>query len=154
VDRADSGVNPTFVQAGRRSRAYLERMKTLNLLKDAVHLGAPSKALPVFDFGHDYDKYLADFCSKNDPGRLVCLYETKSDWETWEARPAGEELVVVVRGKGEMIQEIDGEEHRIILGPGEAIINPSGVWHTANVIEPFLALFVTPGPGTTHRPRS
>jgi mannose-6-phosphate isomerase-like protein (cupin superfamily) len=128
-------------------------MKTLNLLKDAVHLGAASKALPVFDFGHDYEKYLIDYCSDGDPGRLVCLYETTSDWESWEAHPAGDELVLVVRGKAELIQEISGKEQRVILGPGEAIINPPGVWHTANVIEPFLALFVTPGPGTTHRPR-
>jgi mannose-6-phosphate isomerase-like protein (cupin superfamily) len=145
--------NPTFVQAARRSCAYAGGMRTLDLLKDAVHLSAKSKALPVFDFGHDYDKYLADFCSDKDPGRLVCLYETKSDWEAWEAHPAGDELVVVVRGKGELIQEIDGQEQRVILGPGQAIINPPGIWHTANVIEPFLALFVTPGPGTTHRPR-
>lgn len=128
-------------------------MRTLDLLKDAVHLSAKSEARPVFDFGHDYEKYLADFCTDADPGRLVCLYETKSPWEAWEAHPAGDELVVVVQGKGEFIQEIDGEERRVILGPGQAIINPPGVWHTANVIEPFLALFVTPGPGTTHRPR-
>lgn len=128
-------------------------MRTLQLLKDAVHLGAPSKALPVFDFGHDYDKYLVEFCSDEDPGRLVTLYETKTDWESWEAHPAGDELVVVLSGRAEFLQEIDGTERRVILGPHEAIINPPGVWHTANVIEPFLALFVTPGPGTTHRPR-
>lgn len=129
-------------------------MKTLNLLKDAAHLSSPSKVSPVFDFGHDYQKYLVDFCSDQDPGRLVCLYESTSDWENWEAHRAGDELVVVVRGRGELIQEIDGKQQRVILGPGEAIINPPGVWHTANVVEPFLALFVTPGPGTTHRPRA
>ena len=128
-------------------------MKVLNLLKDAVHLGAPSSALPVFDFNHDYDAYLAAFCKESDPGRLVSLYETKSDWEAWEAHPAGDELVVVLSGKAEFLQEVDGEERRTIVGAHQAIINPPGVWHTANVIEPFLALFVTPGPGTTHRPR-
>lgn len=129
-------------------------MKILQLLNDAVHLGAPSKVLPLFDFGHDYDKYVAEFCTESDPGRLICLYETTSDWTSWEAHPAGEELVVVVRGKAEFIQEIDSKEQRVVLGPGEAIINPPGVWHTANVIEPFLALFVTPCPGTTHRTRA
>lgn len=129
-------------------------MKTLNLLRDAVHLGTDARALPVFEFGHDYDKYLAAYCSAEDPGRLVCLYETERDWGNWEAHPAGDELVVVLRGTAELIQESDGEERRVILGPNQAIINPPGVWHTANVIEPFLALFVTPGPGTQHRPRS
>lgn len=128
-------------------------MKTLQLLKDAVHLDADSKARPVLDFGHDYGKYLAEFCSQEDPGRLVCLYETKTDWESWESHPAGDELVVVLSGRAEFLQEVAGEERRVILGAYEAIINPPGVWHTANVIEPFLALFVTPGPGTRHRAR-
>lgn len=128
-------------------------MNPLNLIKDAVHLGALSKALPVTDFGHDYDKYLAEFCTQDDPGRLVCLYESKSDWSAWEAHPAGDELVVVLSGKAEFLQEVEGEEQRVIVSPHQAIINPPGVWHTANVLEPFVALFVTPGPGTTHRPR-
>lgn len=127
-------------------------MQTLNLLKDAVHLAA-SKALPVLDFEQDYERYLKEFCSKDDPGRLVCLYETKSAWGAWEAHPSGDELVVVLSGKAEFFQEIDGEQRTTIVEAYQAIINPPGVWHTANVIEPFLALFVTPGPGTTHRPR-
>lgn len=131
----------------------LAGMRLLNLTADAVHLGARSSARPVFDFGHDYEKYLADFCSDEDPGRLVCLYETKVDWESWEAHPAGDELVLVLSGKAEFFQEVDGKERRVVLAPHQAIINPPGVWHTANVVEPFLALFVTPGPGTTHRPR-
>lgn len=128
-------------------------MNILHLLQDAVHLGAPSQALPVLDFGHDYAKYEADFCSKSDPGRLVCLYETKGDWEAWEAHPAGDELVVVLSGRAEFLQEVAGEVRRVVVGSHQAIINPPGVWHTANVLEPFLALFITPGPGTTHRPR-
>jgi hypothetical protein len=129
-------------------------MRTLHLLKDAVHLhGTRSKASPVFEFNHNYERYLTEFCSEQDPGRLVSVYETKSDWEAWESHPAGDELVIVLSGKAELLQEIEGEERRVILGPTEAIINPQGVWHTANVIEPFLALFVTPGPGTNHRPR-
>lgn len=128
-------------------------MEPLKLLKDAVHLNARSQARPVLDFGHDYQRYLRDFCSDEDPGRLVCLHQSDSDWSNWEAHPAGDELVLVVRGKAEFFQELDGREHRVILGENQALINPPGVWHTANVVEPFLALFITPGPGTIHRPR-
>ncbi len=128
-------------------------MVPLNLLKDAVHLNAQHEAHPILDFGHDYEKYLTAFCSPEDPGRLVCLYETVSDWQAWEAHPAGDELVLVLRGKAEFLQELNGEERRVIVEANQAMINPPGVWHTANVIEPFLALFITPGPGTTHRPR-
>jgi hypothetical protein len=39
------------------------------------------------------------------------------------------------------------------LRPGEAVVNPRNVWHTATVHEPGDALFVTPGRGTEHRPR-
>jgi len=35
-----------------------------------------------------------------------------------------------------VIQEIDGGHEPIGLGPCEAMINPSGVWHTADVHEP------------------
>jgi quercetin dioxygenase-like cupin family protein len=71
-----------------------------------------------------------------------------------EARhPAGDEVVVVLCGHQTLIQEIDGEQRRIDLHAGHAVINPRGVWHTADVHEPGSALFITPGQGTEHRPR-
>jgi hypothetical protein len=33
------------------------------------------------------------------------------------------------------------------------MINPAGVWHTADVEEPMKAIYITPCPGTQHRPR-
>ena len=36
---------------------------------------------------------------------------------------------------------------------GERVLNPPGVWHTADVHEPGDALFITPGEGTEHKPR-
>jgi len=49
------------------------------------------------------------------------------------------------------LQEVDGEQHRIELHAGQAVINPRGVWHTADVHEPGSALFITPWRGTEHR---
>ena len=43
--------------------------------------------------------------------------------------------------------------YTIHLGPGDYAINPPGVWHTADVDGTALALFITVGEGTTHRPR-
>lgn len=132
----------------------LRPMRPLNLLEDAAHLFSARSAIsPIFEFAHGYEKYVREFCTEQDPGRLICIHESKVDWPSWESHPAGDELVVVLSGKAEFIQEQDGKETRVILGPHEAIINPPGVWHIANVIEPFIALFITPGPGTTHRPR-
>ena len=38
-------------------------------------------------------------------------------------------------------------------GAGDVIVNPAGVWHTADVHEPGAILTVTPGRGTENRPR-
>ena len=47
----------------------------------------------------------------------------------------------------------DGSTDRVELGPGEYAINPPGTWHTADADEPVVALFITVGEGTAHRPR-
>ena len=71
----------------------------------------------------------------------------------WERHPAGDEVVVQLGGRVVVIQDAAGGEQRLELGPGEALINPKGVWHTADVLEPGDSLFITPGRGTEHRPR-
>ncbi|MBE2248361.1 MAG: cupin domain-containing protein [Myxococcus sp.] len=128
--------------------------KPLNLERDAIHLGAPSTAVPVPGFEHDYEKYVAAHCSPDDPGRLVTLATSTKDWPVWETHPAGAEVVIVLSGRAEFIQDVGGARRHVIVGPNEAVINPPGVPHTANVIEPFTALYITPGPGTTHLPRT
>jgi quercetin dioxygenase-like cupin family protein len=68
--------------------------------------------------------------------------------------PQGEEVVCVVQGHMTLHQELpDGSKQSWELGPGDYAINPRGVWHTADAEEPVVALFITPGKGTTNRPR-
>jgi len=68
--------------------------------------------------------------------------------------PAGEEVVCVVQGHMTLHQELaDGSTQSWELGPGDYAINPRGAWHTADASEPVVALFITPGAGTTHRTR-
>jgi quercetin dioxygenase-like cupin family protein len=87
-------------------------------------------------------------------GRMVMQFEFSEDWSTWERHPAGEELVVLLSGKAELILEQDGAEHASTLAqPGEFVLVPRNVWHTARVREPCAMLFVTPGEGTENRPR-
>jgi hypothetical protein len=50
-------------------------------------------------------------------------------------------------------QEIDGQVRTAALRAGEALINPVGVWHTADVATAATALFITAGLGTENRPR-
>jgi quercetin dioxygenase-like cupin family protein len=83
----------------------------------------------------------------------VMIGPAEATWTSWERHPAGDEVVVALSGRQTLIQEIDGQQHRIELRAGQAAINPRGVWHTADVHELGLALFITPGRGTEHRPR-
>jgi len=128
-----------------------------NLSSTFVHLGHGATATPVPDFEWSQqflDDYTNRFASDGAEGLLVCVTPQDATWTTWERHPAGEEVVVLLSGHVEMIQEVDGEEHSIELCPGEAAVNPKGVWHRTVVHEPGAALFITPGMGTEHRPLS
>jgi mannose-6-phosphate isomerase-like protein (cupin superfamily) len=130
--------------------------RAFDLSKTFVHLGLGAKAIPLpdFEWTTEYlDRYDATYASDGDDGRLVTMGEQAASWDSWERHPAGEELVVQLSGRAILIQEIDGEELRTELRSGQAIINPPGVWHTADVLEAGDALFITPGRGTEHKPR-
>jgi quercetin dioxygenase-like cupin family protein len=121
-----------------------------------VHLGLGSIAreLPDFAWTEEYlEGYERATAGDGPEGRLVTMSPQATTWTSWERHPAGDELVVQVDGRSILIQDLDDGEHRLELGPGEAVINPKGVWHTADVVEPGTALFITPGVGTEHRPR-
>jgi hypothetical protein len=60
---------------------------------------------------------------------------------------------VLLSGRVDLVQELDGQQRIVTLTPGMAVINPPGVWHTADVHEPGQALFITAGRGTETRPR-
>ena len=121
-----------------------------------VHLGLGARATPVPDFEWTAGflaQYEETFAADGDEGRLVTLNEQNETWTFWERHPAGEELVVLISGRVDLIQDLDGLEQLIELRPGQAVVNPKGVWHSSIVHDPGLALFITPGRGTEHRPR-
>jgi len=121
-----------------------------------VHLGLGATAQPIRNFSWTpefVDRYSVEHESDGIDGRLVMIGINAASWDFWERHPAGEELVVVIEGKATLIQEIEGEEHRIALVAGQGAINPTGVWHSADVTEPTRILYVTPGLGTEDRSR-
>ena len=127
-----------------------------DLKQTHVHLGLGARAVPLPDFAWTEQAlaaYGARFAADGDEGRLVMIFQQSESWPSWERHPAGEELVVLLSGRADLIQRIDGREHRIALRPGQAAVNPKGVWHTADVHEPGDALFITPGRGTENEPR-
>lgn len=131
-----------------------------DLSKSPIHLdsqvGASKPAIPLHGFGFNgpaFEAYMAAHCSPEAPGRLVMIETSPTDWPAWECHSEGDELVIVLEGEAEFMQQIDGSELRFAVRAGDTVINPAGVWHTANVTKPLRAVYITPCPGTQHRPR-
>ena len=131
-----------------------------DLSKTPIHLGsrvdAENHAVPLEEFGFDgpsFQKYVSEHCKPGAPGRLIMVETTPRNWSAWECHTEGDEIVIVLEGKAVFMQEIDGQVVRAAVGPGSTMINPAGVWHTADVEEPMRAVYITPCPGTKHRAR-
>ncbi|MEE4451795.1 cupin domain-containing protein [Novosphingobium resinovorum] len=121
-----------------------------------VHLGlgARVEAQPAFTGMDWYAAYAQRTVADGGEGRLVSLYDFTSGWDMWEMHPQGDELVVCLSGEVTLIQEYpDGRLHSETLRAGQYIVNPAGVWHTADVAQAASMLFVTAGLGTEARPR-
>lgn len=89
-----------------------------------------------------------------DPGRLVMSFSFTEDWPTWEIHPAGDEVVALVSGAATLVLETpQGEVLHTLSRPGDFVIVPRGVWHTARISSPCTMIFITPGEGTENRPR-
>jgi mannose-6-phosphate isomerase-like protein (cupin superfamily) len=132
-----------------------EESGAFDLARTFVHLGQGSTATPLPDFewsAEQVEAYRRRFAADGKEGRLVCVIAQDATWDSWERHPGGEEVVFLISGRVDVVQDIDGTEHVVELRPGDAMVNPTGVWHTARVHEPGLALFITPGEGTEHRP--
>lgn len=121
-----------------------------------IHLGLGASAIsePRFSGMDWYEGYGQRHHDDLDEGRLVSLFRFEESWTSWEMHPEGEEVVCVVQGDMILHQQLpDGSRQSIVLGAGDYAINPRGAWHTADASGPVVALFITPGKGTTHRPR-
>ena len=125
------------------------------LEKTPVHLGDQT-ATPVQDFSYDgpsWERYVSEYCSGADVGRLLMVETTPGDWPAWECHQDGDEVVIVLEGKGTFYHRRDGEVTEMAFEPGSTLINPKGVWHTADCEGPMKAIYITPCPGTIHEPR-
>jgi quercetin dioxygenase-like cupin family protein len=121
-----------------------------------VHLGLGAVVVPQEQFNGEpawYERYAARNAADGVEGRLVTMHTFSEPWGSWEVHPHGEELVLCVDGEITLYQEIDGEVRQATIRTGEAIINPPGAWHTADVAGTATALFITAGMGTENRPR-
>jgi len=123
--------------------------------KTYFHLGPEGTAIPLEVDESFWEKLSTGGFDYLGPGRLVSTYDFNADWPGWEQHPAGEEVVVLISGAMEFVLETENGERKIMLNqPGQFLLVPRGTWHTANVAQSAKTLFITPGEGTAHRPRS
>ena len=121
-----------------------------------VHLGLGATMVPQAPFTGEldwYESYGEHDAADGVEGRLVTMHTFSEPWDSWEVHPHGHELVLCTEGVMTLCQEIEGEVRKATIRAGEAIINPPGVWHTADVAGTATALFITAGTGTQNRPR-
>ena len=132
-------------------------MQGKSLFDEHIHLGLGRRAVPQPEFTGDmgwYEEYDQRHEDDGAEGRLVALFRFEEPWTSWEMHPSGDEVVCCLQGEMTLHQELaDGTTATFELGPGEYAVNPPGAWHTADTEEPVVALFITVGQGTTHRPR-
>ncbi|MGH8995007.1 MAG: cupin domain-containing protein [Acidimicrobiales bacterium] len=133
-----------------------EHQRGFRLSETPVHLGLGATVVPQEQFDGEaawYERYAARNAADGVEGRLVTMHTFSAPWPSWEVHPNGEELVLCLTGDLTLYQEIGGEVRQATIRTGEAIINPPGVWHTADVAGTVMALFITAGMGTENRPR-
>lgn len=122
-----------------------------NINSTFVVLDDTGNAIPIAVSDRFYEKLeqqFGDFKGK----RLISHYTFEQDWDSWEMHPAGEEFVYLLSGQVDFVLEQEGGEEIVSLNtPGQYILLPRGVWHTAKVHTPSSVLFITPGEGTQSR---
>ena len=131
-------------------------MKGKSLYDFPIHLGLGARAVaePQFTGPEWYEDYVDRHADDSDEGRLVSLFRFEESWTSWEMHPAGDEVVCCLQGQMTLHQELpDGSIASYELVAGDYAINPPGAWHTADAEGPVVALFITAGKDTTHRPR-
>ena len=129
---------------------------SFRLAEVPVHLGLGATVVlqETFTGTPDwYERYGMRHATDGAEGRLVSTHTFDAPWTTWEMHPHGAELVLCTDGSITLHQDLDGGIRQMTLGPGDAVVNPPGVWHTADVSGPATALFITAGMGTEVRPR-
>ena len=117
-----------------------------------VVLAENGDAIPVAvsdRFYANLEHQFGDFKGK----RLIAYYTFEQDWDSWEMHPAGDEFVCLLSGQVDFILEQNGIDRLVSLNaPGDYVLVPRGIWHTAKVHSSSSLLFITPGEETQCRP--
>lgn len=130
----------------------------LDLTATPLHLAPGSRVMTVNGFAWN-PAALADYtiATADDgvDGRLVVVIDDEGRGDHWE-RHLADEAIVCLTGRVSVLRSTDASDataQEVILGPGEAIVNPAGQWHTVDMHGAARILTITPGPGSEHLPR-
>jgi len=129
---------------------------TIDITKVPIHLGpgGTARAVEGFDWSDErLGAYEQATRADGPDGRMVMMFHVAGSWTTWERHPLGAEVVIACTGTHRFTQELDGGEQVIELTAGQALVNPPGVWHTADSGDGGWIVTITPGLDTEHRPR-
>jgi len=134
--------------------------EAVDLLTTPLHLGQGSRARPIHDFSwapEALEAYADATAADGAEGRLVVIFDGEGPGDHSERHPAGDEVVICLSGRVKVVRDAgdpgqSGDE--VVLGPGEATVNPAGVWHTVDMDGPARILTITAGLGSEHRPRA
>jgi len=86
-------------------------------------------------------------------GTMISAGAGEADWTQWEMHPAGAEVLVILEGAPRIwLEHPDGRLETIASRPGATVVVPKGAWHRIESEHPHRILYITYGPGTTHRP--
>ncbi len=125
---------------------------SFNLFKTYVHLEDGPGSLPI-EVADDFWVKLSTRADLQE-GWLVTASHVTEKWDRWEMHPAGDEVVLLLRGAMDLVLDENEGERVVQLKPGSACIVPKGVWHRAVVNEPSNTLRMTRGVGTERCPVS
>jgi mannose-6-phosphate isomerase-like protein (cupin superfamily) len=129
----------------------------INLLTTPLHLGPGSRARAVEGFEWEpetHRAYGAAVADDGAEGRLVDITDGRGPGDHWELHPAGAEVVICLSGTVTVVRLEGGTEDEVVLGPGQATVNPAGVWHTVDLDGLGRILTITPTAGTEHEQRT
>jgi hypothetical protein len=129
---------------------------SIDIRATPIHLGLGGTARPVEGFAWAPEQlaiYARETEADGPDGRMVMMFHMAGSWTTWERHPAGAEVVIACTGTHRFVQELDEGEQVVEIGPGMALINPPGVWHTADSGDGGWVVTITSGLHTEHRPR-
>jgi quercetin dioxygenase-like cupin family protein len=141
----------------------LQPMKLLNDERAAIdlsttplYLGLGSRARPIEGFAFDpavLRAYGEAVAGDGNEGRMVLVIDEEGPGDHWERHPAGDEVIVCIHGTVTVVREVGERTEQIVLRPGQATVNPAGMWHAVDVDGTARILTITPGLGTEHRQR-